>query len=651
MKHKLTLNLAFFSLILSLTLASFSPAHAGLTNDNQYFLLTGNILLNGSLLKNNDPSDHYFSIDAGYEGASSKEDGSYSIRVPGDVKVLSFCYSTAGDKPYNTNSSHCSYLDVALINKKIGDFPLTYSYDFNYITTPGRIITGSILSPNKKTTGGYGVTEVKVYSEAGLIEGMNVFRSKYEISVPPTANRVTFCQLGMDCIEFDPSTVAFKAATTPLSKNITFKAIGPMTLSGTVRDSQGKIYRGDYTIFESDYEGNFLHSEWGKSFSGNFTIPFSSEAETLSFCTSDRCNEFSLKGKYPAGSAKKNIVLDLKLKADTLLDATVMSGLLYSVSDGTSLRNGMFGNIEPEAYVKIKDKVTGKYTKYYANSEGVFTALFSKNYGGLTQCNAANKCVDNSNLGYLDGTALKTPNNNGFDWNWLVPPLPGEVYSKHNLAQILNYQAKGKVFYQPNGMQLRATVLALGSTVKTLDNSGKVIKVVNTNSSGEFVLPLTDEVASISACNSFGFCTAQGFTLTVEQVFTVLPDYVNQETSYLPKVKETTLGVIQGTVKPFLTSKFKEADWKNTITTIYTVNKSGKVVTTKVLPPNDKKSLKDFEFSLPIDLSIYKIQACIKLMKENYCSSRELNPVESKVFFNSPYPFPYQVIENNSLNV
>jgi len=651
MKHKLFLNLSFFSLIISLTLSSFSPAHAGLTKDNQFFLLTGNILLNGSLLTSNDPSEHYFSIDAGYEGASSREDGSYSIRVPGDVKVLSFCYSTRGDKPYNTNSSHCSYLDVALINKKIGDFPLTYSYDFNYSTTPGRIITGSILSPNKKITGGYGVTEVKVYSEAGLIEGMNVFGSKYEISVPPTANRVTFCQLGMECIEFDPSTLALNSGAATINKNISFKAIGPLTLSGTVRDFDGKIYRGWYYLTESDSEDNDLHSELKDSFSGNFSIPFSSKAVTLSFCTSERCNEFSLKGKYPADSSKKIVELNLKLKPDTLLDATVMSGLLYSVSDGTSLRNGMFVNIEPGAYVKIKDKVSGKYTKYYANSEGVFTALFSKNFGGLTQCNAANKCVDNSNLGYLDGTALKTPNNNGFDMNWLVPPLPGEIYSKRNLAQILNYQAKGKVFYRPNGMQLRATVLALGSTVKSLDSSGKAIRVVNTNSSGEFVLPLTDEVASISACNSFGFCTAQGFTLTAEQVFTVLPDYVNQDTSYLPKVKDTNSGVISGTVKPFLTSKFKEVDWKNTITTIYTVNKSGKVVTTKVLPTNDKKSLKDFEFSLPIDLSIYKIQACIKLMKENYCSSRELNPVESKVFFNSPYPFPYQVIENNSLNV
>jgi hypothetical protein len=129
------------------------------------------------------------------------------------------------------------------------------------------------------------------------------------------------------------------------------------------------------------------------------------------------------------------------------------------------------------------------------------------------------------------------------------------------------------------------------------------------------------------------------------QSFLVNTDFVGQKSDYLPKVKEVTSGSLTGSVKPFLTSKFKNNDWKNTVTTIYSFNKSGKVITTRALPVNEKKSLKDFEFSLPIDINVYKIQACIKLGKENYCSSNEINPAESKVFFMSPYPYPYQVFE------
>ncbi len=203
MKHKLNFRLTTFSLLLCIILAGFTPAQAGLTNSNQYYLLTGKIFLDGNLATSSD-RELRFSIDAGEQGATSEKDGSYSIKVAGAVKLISFCYSTKGDMPYNTNSIHCSYLDTALITKKIGDSPLTYNFDFYYLTTPGQWLRGSITSPDKKVNGFFATSYIKVYSKQGMLESMNVFGNKYQISIPSVANRITFCKAGMECIESDP---------------------------------------------------------------------------------------------------------------------------------------------------------------------------------------------------------------------------------------------------------------------------------------------------------------------------------------------------------------------------------------------------------------------------------------------------------------
>ena len=650
MKHKLFSLITAFSLLFSIILAGFTPAQAGLTNSNQYYLLTGKIYVDGILLSRDLSIWDSVSITVDkykYGGAQSELDGSYSLRLPMDTKIVSFCRSTHGDIPYNSNSYHCSYLDTSLLRNKISDFPITYNYDIHFKSNPGRIITGGITSVNKKVNGFFSTTYVKVYSDEGVLESMNVFGNKYQISIPTSAKRITFCQVNVECIDLDPKSDLFKSSSALLTYNPNFKRKGSskepeVTLTGVVRDSNGKIYKGEYDLKATNEEYSFLHYVTNKSFSGSYSIPFPKEATKLLFCTRDRCTFFPLNGKYPIGNTSKNVIFNLKLNPDYLFKATVMSGVIYSVEGG---KNSGLGNIEPGAYVKIKDRVTGKESKYYANSEGVYSALFSINYGGLTQCNAIDECVDNSNLGYIDGTALITPNNNGFIQNWHVPSLPGENYPKKNLAQSLNYEAIGKVFYSADGFQVRPSALALGSTVKSLDSAGKVIKSVSTNSLGEFVLPLTENVASLEACNSFGFCYPQYPDLIVEQTFTVPSNYVDQKVNDLPKVKDVASGTLTGTIKPFLTAKFNELEWKNTVTTIYSYNKSGKVITTKVLPVNEKKSLKDFEFSLPIDLNVYNIMACIKLDKENYCSSNEINPIESKVFLMSPYPYPYQVFE------
>lgn len=648
MKHKLFSLITVSSFLLSLILAGFTPAQAGLTNSNHYYLLTGRVFLDDKLYNSDLKNWRSVSITVGNSlnyGAQSEPDGSYSIRLSGDVKIVSFCRSTSGDMPYNTNSQHCSYLDTSLVTLKLDNSPLTYSYDFNFKTSTGKMMTGNITSPEKKVNGHFSTTYVKVYSDEGILERMNVFGNKYQISIPSSATRISFCKVAMDCIVENPNSSFWLPINNEIFYNVNFKKIADVTLSGIVRDSNGKIFKGKYTLFERDAELNTYHSEFKDSFSGSYSIPFSSRAIELTFCTAERCTDFSLKGKYPVGKANKNVVMNLNLKPDFLFEATVMSGLLYSNQSAESGNNIGLGNVEPGAYVKILDKITGKYTKYYANSDGVYSALFSSNYAGLTQCNAIDECVDNSRLGYLDGSALSIANNNGFDMNWKVPSLPGEIYLKKNIAQSLNYQVKGKVFYSADGFQVRPSVLPLGSTVKSLDSAGKVINSVSTNSLGEFVLPLTENVASLEACNSFGFCYPQYPDLLVEQTFTVPSNYVGQKVNDLPKVKHVTSGTLTGTFKPFLTAKFNEAKWGSTVTTIYSYNKSGKVITTKVLPVNGKKSLKDFEFSLPIDLNVYKIRACIKLGKENHCSSNEINPVESKVFLISPYPYPYQVFE------
>ncbi len=655
MKHILNIRATTLSLLFIIISASFTPAQAGLINSNQYYLLTGKIYADGILYSRD--LDKWDSVGIAVDkyrfvGARSELDGSYSIRLPGDVRIVSFCRSTAGDLPYNSNSSHCSYLDTSLLKNKISDFPITYNQDIHLKSNPGRIITGGITSVNKKVNGYFETTNVKVYGEQGMLESMNVFGNKYQISIPLSATGITFCQKNVECIDLDPKSDLFKSSSALLTYNPNFKRKSSskepeVTLSGVVRDSNGKIFKGAYSLTERGSEYQSFHDERKKSFSGSYSIPFYKKATEIRFCTDERCTLISLNGKYPVGNASKNVIYNFKLNPDFLFKATVMSGVIYSPGRYEGGNNSALGNIEPGAYVKIKDRVTGKENKYYANSEGIYSALYSINYGGLTQCNAMDKCVDNSNLGYIDGTALITPNNNGFVQNWHVPSLPGEIYPKKNLAQSLNYEVKGKVFYNADGFQVRPSVLALGSTVKSLDSSGKVIKSVSVNSLGEFLLPLTENVVSFEVCNSFGFCYPQYPSLVLEQTFIVPNNYVDQKVNDLPKVKEVTSGTLTGTVKPFLTAKFNEAEWRSTVTTIYSYSKSGKVITTKVLPVNEKKSLKDFEFSLPIDLNVYNIMACIKLDKENYCSSNEINPVESKVFLMSPYPFPYQVFEVN----
>ena len=229
MKHKLFSLITAFPLLLSVILAGFTPAQATPSNSNQDYILSGKIFLDGKLATLDSESLEWFSIGAGEQGSISKADGTYSIKVPVDVKLISFCYTTKGDLPYNTNSSHCSYLDSSLITIKTGDSPLTYSYDFYFNTTPGRMITGSITSPEKKVNGSYLTTYVKVYGEQGILESMNVFGNKYQISIPQIAKRITFCKAGMVCIELNPKSALFNSNNALLSFNLNFKKAATST--------------------------------------------------------------------------------------------------------------------------------------------------------------------------------------------------------------------------------------------------------------------------------------------------------------------------------------------------------------------------------------------------------------------------------------
>ena len=188
------------------------------------YLLTGKIFLNGNLASRINNSNYPISIYTGGRSYLNDKDGTYSIKVvPSENDLITFCNYTVGDLPYNTNSTHCSFLDTSKVTTKISDFPLTYSYDFYFKPNPGKTITGSITSPNKKINGSFTKTVIQTIKGEKVIEGMNVFGNRYQISIPSDATRISFCQAGMDCIGLDPKSDFFNSSKTNLSYNLSFK--------------------------------------------------------------------------------------------------------------------------------------------------------------------------------------------------------------------------------------------------------------------------------------------------------------------------------------------------------------------------------------------------------------------------------------------
>lgn len=192
----------------------------------QHYEWNGKIYLNGKL--SSKESIDSLSITGGNYGSFSKVDGSYSVKLPADAKILTFCYTSRGDAPYNTNSNHCIHVDTSNIPFKTSEIP--NNYDLNFLANSGKIITGSIVSPAKKVNGTFPTTYVKVYGELGIMESMNVFGNKYQISIPSAATRITFCQKDMDCIEQNPEYLSLMSqSTAKVTYNPSFNKAKPST--------------------------------------------------------------------------------------------------------------------------------------------------------------------------------------------------------------------------------------------------------------------------------------------------------------------------------------------------------------------------------------------------------------------------------------
>ena len=197
----------------------------------QHYEWNGKIYLNGKL--SSKESIDSLSITGGNYGSFSKVDGSYSVKLPADAKILTFCYTSRGDAPYNTNSNHCIHVDTSNIPFKTSEIP--NNYDLNFLANSGKIITGSIVSPAKKVNGAFPTTYVKVYGELGIMESMNVFGNKYQISIPSAATRITFCQKDMDCIEQNPEYLSLMSqSTAKVTYNPSFKKAKPGTPSTVI---------------------------------------------------------------------------------------------------------------------------------------------------------------------------------------------------------------------------------------------------------------------------------------------------------------------------------------------------------------------------------------------------------------------------------
>lgn len=201
------------------------------TNSSILYTWAGKIYLDGKL--STKESIDSLSITGGNFGTFSKVDGSYIVKLPAETKILTFCYTSRGDAPYNTNSSHCTHLDTSLRTNKNSEIPNNYDLYFN--TNSGKIITGIIVSPAKKVNGQFSTTYIKVYNELGIHESMNVFGNKYQVYIPSDATRITFCQKDMDCIEQDPKYLAYfnpssgKVTYDPSFKKTTPKPSTPIT--------------------------------------------------------------------------------------------------------------------------------------------------------------------------------------------------------------------------------------------------------------------------------------------------------------------------------------------------------------------------------------------------------------------------------------
>jgi hypothetical protein len=201
------------------------------TSNSIPYTWAGKIYLNGKL--STKESIDSLSITGGNFGTFSKVDGSYIVKLPAEAKILTFCYTSRGDAPYNTNSSHCTHLDTSLRTNKNSEIPNNYDLYFN--TNSGKIITGIIVSPAKKVNGLFPTTYIKVYNELGVHESMNVFGNRYQIYIPSEATRITFCQKDMDCIEQELKYLAnFNPSTGKVTYDPSFRKATPVKPSNPI---------------------------------------------------------------------------------------------------------------------------------------------------------------------------------------------------------------------------------------------------------------------------------------------------------------------------------------------------------------------------------------------------------------------------------
>ena len=605
MKHKLFSLITAFPLLLSVILAGFTPAQATPSNSNQDYILSGKIFLDGKLATLDSESLEWFSIGAGEQGSISKADGTYSIKVPVDVKLISFCYTTKGDLPYNTNSSHCSYLGTSLITIKTGDSPLTYSYDFYFNTTPGRMITGSITSPEKKVNGSYLTTYVKVYGEQGILESMNVFGNKYQISIPQIAKRITFCKAGMVCIELNPKSALFNSNNALLSFNLNFKKAvnsAPVIVTSDTKKTTlvyGYLLQPDGSpatyasidLFPSTWRTPTIiqfHSELSKL---NSQTPSKEVNEKIKsswakFTAYLNGSEYQSLPEYTTShtySSDENGMITMSIDIDHY------SGNAHSCN---------LNSCYPVAYPLFND------TKTHSFPNQGSSLLF---YGISNQYIYADGPDDPAPVSLKPGLSLK-----------------GKLLGKFSLEQFRDYTGYWKTgnryYFSP------------GAYLSTYDRDGKFINKTTTDSKGNYSLTLPDNFYKMDICDVTGKC--QSVTTYDKYYYLTLdPKKAEEMTPYTFPAPTNRIGTLKGILydnkkkKVSPNSKIYLFNDKQKLISTLTTNTRGEFTTSLIYIQSNK---------------IARIQGCIKVGE---CDYNHVRASEVQAFISEGINFPFQVVK------
>ena len=629
------------------------PAQAG---NVEYFLLKGTVYLNDMPLTAE--SNYMVGVSAGDESAifSNNE---YSLRVAEDQDVVSFCYLSIANLPYNSNSFYCKYYKVSDILSadyrkvldfkskdvavKVSDTPNTYILNANIEYGKGKVVAGNITAPFSKAI------EIEVRNSLGITESMRVFGRKFEIVIPAGSTTLTFCQEGLDCEEIDANGEILSSSGEKVNISVTLDSTTGRKLSGSITNSDGSLYKGSYELTLLGENDKYVYTSRMDRSSGKYQVPLFDNALSLKICNGKSpCSFYPLTGIFtPGKSTPKNVILNLTIKKEYLQKYAVMSGLLYSKASNELNYLLRAGRPEPGAYIVIKDNFTKSEKRYYSDENGIYTALVPQDGGIVSFCSKDNECVKNE-YAWQDGSAFNTKNNNGFNESWVVPrgrKVLGDMIFDFNYQGLVS----GRVFLIPDGLNVRPTVVAKGALVRTLDKDNKVIDSSSVDSNGYFAVKINDSVSKIEACNKSGFCKDQILYPRNDQSFVVEKEFTDEVVNSFPsvKAKSNIIGYGELSRDLFLNEKGNATIFDSAKVEIFTYDKEK-----KLLSSSKSESRKKYEF--PVSMNTNYLKSCVTLYSYNAllfksvkiqptkCKIININPAESRYFLESIYSYPFQ---------